>query len=121
MKNLKCIRAAISVEKDTKENIDESIKILFTELEKRNRWKSRDILSVQFTITNDLKSRNPAASLRSISNNYSNCALFCSQEPVIEKSPELMIRVMIFYNDFFFKSPKPAYLKKASALRPDIK
>jgi chorismate mutase len=117
MDKISALRGATTVEKDDPIEIEKSVKELFEKLLEYNNLSEEDLINVNFTITSDLKSKNPAAALRKA--NYCNdVALFCSQEPEIENMLEKVIRIMILcYKD---KSQlKHVYLNRASLLRKE--
>jgi chorismate mutase len=115
MDTISALRGATTVEEDTIEEIDFAVKQLFEKLLEYNNLTEDDLINVCFTITSDLKSRNPAASLRS-ANYCSDVALFCAQEAEIDNMFEKVIRIMILcYKDK--KHIRPVYLNKAGNLR----
>lgn len=96
MKKLFALRGA-TVTNNTAEDIQIDTCELCNKLFTENGVKSSDIVSIQFTVTKDLKALNPATALR-----HGNCvldvsktALFCSQEPDIDGSMEAVVRVMV--------------------------
>jgi chorismate mutase len=95
---------------------------LGTALFRGNNLAAEDIVSIQFTVTEDLTALNPATALRrgSAGSLASGCALFCSQEPRYEGSLPGVVRVLITaYMDEGAK-PLSAYLDGAEKLRPDL-
>ncbi|MCR5172282.1 MAG: chorismate mutase [Treponema sp.] len=115
------IRGATGAE-NTKESVIQNVGQMFSELVKENNLKSEDIVSIQFTITDDLTLMNPAAALRRGNPpiDVSRVPLFCSQEPKIEGSPEKMIRVLI--TTYLEDNAKvvPVYINGGEKLRPDF-
>lgn len=120
MRNLRtteALRGATTVEIDSKDEIDRAILELFENLVNENKIEEKDILYIMFTQTSDLKSRNPAAALRS-SGYGTEVSLFCSQEPDITGMMEKVIRIMIIFRTNA-NNKKPVYLRRAANLRPD--
>lgn len=120
MRNLRtteALRGATTVEIDSKDEIDRAILELFENLVNENKIEEKDILYIMFTQTSDLKSRNPAAALRS-SGYGTEVPLFCSQEPDITGMMEKVIRIMIVFRTNA-NNKKPVYLRRAANLRPD--
>ncbi len=115
---VRSVRGAVSIEKDSPDYIDKGVNELIEKLIKANSIEEENIISIQFTITNDLKSRNPAASLRK--SGFKNVPLFCSQEPEINGSMERVVRVLITAESDTRSSMIPVYIKGAEKLRPDI-
>ena len=115
------IRGATGAE-NTKESVIQNVGQMFSELVKENNLKSEDIVSIQFTITDDLNLMNPAAALRRGNPpiDVSRVPLFCSQEPKIEGSPEKMIRVLITTYLEDNARVVPVYINGGEKLRPDF-
>ncbi len=115
------IRGAVCCEntvEDIKINVGEMCGKIFSE----NGLKSENIVSVQFTVTPDLTALNPAAALRrsGIDFDVSSLALFCSAEPVVEKSLPRTIRVLVTAYMDEEKERCHIYLNGAEVLRPDF-
>lgn len=103
------------------ENTDESIVLavggLYRALADVNGYAERDIVSVQFTATDDLTVLNPAAALRK-AGLAASVPLFCAVEPRVKDYLPFVVRVLVtFYGR---KMPKALYLNGAEALRPDL-
>lgn len=117
MEKICALRGATTVENDNVEEIDIAVKELFEKLLEYNNLTEDDLINVNFTITSDLRSRNPAASLRK-SDYCSKIALFCSQEPEIDNMLPMVIRIMILcYKEK--KYIRPVYLNRAATLRKE--
>lgn len=112
------LRGATTVDEDSKEAIDQAILELFETISQENRIEEKDILYIMFTQTSDLKSRNPAASLRA-SGYAADIPLFCSQEPDIDGMMEKVFRIMIVFKTSI-GTLRPIYLRRASKLRPEF-
>jgi len=113
------IRGAISVERDSKEEIEEAVSELLKSIFERNKIEVSKIASVIFSVTPDIKSYNPATAARE-KLNLDATPLMCLSEAIFDNSPEMIIRVLILYNaDETFKV-NHVYLKRAQSLRPDI-
>ena len=107
---------------NTPEAIVAGVEHLATALLHGNSLQASDIVSIQFTVTEDLTALNPATALRrsGAGSVASQCALFCSQEPRYEGSLPGVVRVLITaYMDEGAK-PVSAYLDGAEKLRPDL-
>lgn len=118
MQQVCAIRGATTVETDSINEIDYATKELFEKIMEMNNLKEEDLININFTITSDLKSRNPAAALRS-ANYCSNVPLFCSQEAEIENMLEKVIRVMILSN-MEKNKVKHVYMNRAAQLRKEF-
>ena len=89
---------------------------------KINDIAPEDIVSRQFTMTQDLDAKNPAAALRCGQNeiDVSACALFCSQEVSVRGMRGSTIRVLVTAYMNEGSVPRHVYLNGAEALRPDF-
>ncbi|MGI6466449.1 MAG: chorismate mutase [Sphaerochaetaceae bacterium] len=118
-KRVWAVRGAIQIESDQPIFIKEGTVNLFNTLLKENSLNLEDLISIQFTITDDLISLNPATALRA-DNPQLEVPLFCMQEPKIEGSFKKMVRIMVYvYHKNNFKA-KHIYLGEAKKLRPDL-
>ncbi len=111
------LRGAVTADQDTKEAIDEAVALMMGEILRRNSLSEDEIVSVLFSQTKDLRSRNAAAACRA-GGYMSKAPLFCVQEADTEGALERAIRVLITV----YGEPREVsmvYLKGASSLRPD--
>ena len=114
-----CIRGAITVNENTKDEILNKTEILLKEINKLNNISNDNIISIIFTMTKDLNKVYPAVAARNIG--IVQAGLLCHQELDIEGSIEKCIRVMYTCEvDFKQKDVKHIYLDGAKFLRPDI-
>ncbi len=112
-------RGAIQVESDSRERMVEAVLTLFDRIVSDNTIEQQDMVCIQFTVTPDLRSMNPATALRSRDNSFP-VPLFCMQEPVVDGMLERTIRLMVmFYADADHKVAH-AYIGGAARLRSDI-
>ena len=112
-KRLKALRGAISTSNDATQIKEDTI-FLYSSILEKNALKEKDIVLVQFSLTQDITKYNPATALRE-KGFLLNTALFVCQEPKIEESPECIIRVLLLY--YSRKNPVYVYEKKAKFLR----
>ncbi|MCL2184600.1 MAG: chorismate mutase [Treponema sp.] len=120
MKKLFALRGAVQCE-NTKEDICTQVGLMYNELLSKNKLKEDDLVSVIFSVTNDLDAVNPATALRSTGRAGGDMSLFSAQEPMCANSVERIIRVIIHcYLDEGSK-PNHVYLNGAQVLRPDRK
>jgi len=117
MREISALRGATTVENDNIEEIDLAIKEMFQKILELNNLVEEDLINVNFTITSDLKSRNPAASLRH-ANFCSDVPLFCSQEPEIDNMLKKVIRIMILCKKEK-NTLRHVYLNRAAVLRKE--
>ena len=113
------IRGATSVDEDDPKQIAEATRELLTQIVERNSLEVDEIVSVFFTVTQDLRSAFPALSAREMG--WVNVPLLCASEIPVEGSMERCLRTLI---QIELRAPRPlethVYLRKAVALRPDI-
>lgn len=112
-KKLKAVRGAICTA-NLKEQIKEDVLFLYTSIIERNKIKEKNIVSVHFSLTNDITACNPATVLRS-KGYLLNTALFSSLEPCIEGSLPFVIRILVLY--YGKNEPVYVYEKGAEVLR----
>jgi len=124
-KKLRAVRGAVCCE-NTAESIEREVCFLVSAILKANKNIETDIVSIQFSITEDLTALNPAAALRKggaacktdFINIVRHIPLFCSAEPKVENSLPKTIRILIHY--YSRRKPKPVYIHGAEVLRQDI-
>ena len=114
----KAVRGATSVSNDKKELIAEAVKELVVQLIQKNNIEEGQIISIQFTLTDDLHTLNPASALRQIG--FDSVPLFCAKEPKIKGGLKKIIRVLITFNGKENEAVYPLYLNRATLLRPDL-
>jgi chorismate mutase len=84
-----------------------------------NRIQADDIVSIIFTVTQDINSEFPAVAARKIG--LIDTPLICTQEIPKPGSLPLCIRLLMhFYTDLQKSEIKPLYLHQAINLRPDL-
>lgn len=116
---ISCIRGAITVDKNTKEQILEATQALLEEIIKANNIDINEILFILFTSTKDLDKVYPAVAARNLG--ITEASLMCTQEMYVEGSLNLCIRVMVqIQSNIDQKNIKHIYLKNAAVLRPDL-
>ncbi len=115
------IRGATGAQ-NTKESIQKNVGQLCREIFAKNSIEAQNIVSLQFTITEDLTAMNPAAALRREDTGIdtSKIPLFCSQEPRIDGSPKEMIRLLLTVYMPSERVPAYVYINGAEKLRPDF-
>ena len=120
-KRLAAFRGAVCVE-NTAESITENVCLMCRELFSRNKIKAEDIVSLQFTITDDITVLNPATALRrgNPGLDVSQVPLFCSQEAKIDGMMPKVIRVLLTSYVDEGTERQNVYLNGAEKLRPDF-
>jgi chorismate mutase len=117
---VRAVRGATTVENnDAVEMLRETEKLLVEIIEK-NRLKEEDIISIIFTVTNDLNATFPAIAARNLG--WTSIALMCTSEIPVPGSLEKCIRVLLHFNTNKRNDEiRYIYLNGAKVLRPDIK
>ena len=120
-KRLIAYRGAVCVE-NTAESITENVCLMCRELFSLNKIHAEDIVSLQFTITDDITVLNPATALRrgDCGLDITQVPLFCSQEAKIDGGMKFVVRALLTaYNDKDIER-RNVYLNGAEKLRPDF-
>lgn len=113
------IRGAITVDKNTKNDIAKNTKELLIKIEEANKINREKVVSIIFSTTKDLDADYPAKAARQLG--YTHSGLMCFNEMEVLNSLCKCIRVMILYNgDICQSDVKHIYLKGAKKLRPDL-
>ena len=113
------IRGATTVLRNDSEDIINETTKLLEEIRNANDLSEEDIISVIFTVTNDLNAVFPAVAARKIG--WTSLALMCMTEIDVPGSLKKCIRVLLHINTKKAQSEiKHIYLNNAKVLRPDI-
>ena len=114
------IRGAITIEKDTQENVLDATRDLLEEILDSNPHLEKDaIASAIFTTTKDIVSAFPALAARRMG--WDLVPMICTQEIPVPQSLPRCIRVLIHWNTD--KKPEDiqhVYLRDAINLRSDL-
>ena len=113
---VKGIRGAITIENNTKEDIEKGVMELLTEITFQNNIKEENISHVIFTTTKDINADFPAKYART-KFGWEKVAMMCYNEMDVKDSLKMCIRVMVIINCDEKFEPKFVYLKGASNLR----
>jgi chorismate mutase len=113
------IRGAITITEDKPVEVLQATKELLEEIILQNEIESRDLASIIFTVTNDIKSTFPAEAARSMGLNL--VPLLCSQEISVIGSIPLCIRILLHTNTNKSQEEiKHIFMRDASRLREDL-
>jgi chorismate mutase len=115
---VRAVRGAIRPKGNTAEGIRGAAVRLVTELLAENAVGEEGIISLIFSLTDDLTAANPAAGLRTIG--FADVPLFCLQEAKVDGAMRGVIRVLMSYETTGGRPPIPVYMDGAEALRPDL-
>lgn len=117
--NVRGIRGAITVKKNSKEDIVASTRTLLKKMVAENKIKTEDIASAIFSVTKDLNAQFPAVAARELGWIYT--PLLCAYEINVPKSIKKCVRVLLLINSKKAqKDIKNIYIGAASNLRPDM-
>ncbi|MBM7623831.1 chorismate mutase [Sporohalobacter salinus] len=113
------IRGATTVDENTKKDILTSTRELLTEISKRNQLNKEDIISIFFTVTQDLDAAFPAQAARELG--WDLIPLICANEIDVPGAISKCIRVLIHINsNSKLEEIEHVYLNDAKKLRPDL-
>jgi chorismate mutase len=115
---MRAIRGATTVAENTVEAMREAVIELLDELEKRNHLHPTDMISVTFSVTQDLDAIFPAAIARSRPC-WDNVAMLDVQQMHVKGSLERCVRFLV---QAYLPPSEPIhhiYLRHAANLRPD--
>ncbi len=116
----RAIRGAITVNSDNADEIRTACSELMSTIIRDNDLIPEDIITIFITITEDLRSLNPSASIRTTFG-WNDVAFFTSQEPTITGMLPHCVRVLIQCQSKRKKSEiRHVYLRDAAKLRPDL-
>ena len=113
-----CIRGATTSIGNTKSDITSAVFELINELISRNKLEPTNILSITFTVTQDLNACFPASIARKCSGLDSVAFLDC-QQMFVPDDIKFCIRLLAQVIMPIKITPKHPYLRGASDLRPD--
>ena len=114
----RAVRGAIQVEENAAHAISAATTRLVGEILRLNAIEEDRIVSVLFSLTEDLSAINPAAALRETG--FSRTPLFCTQEARIDGAMPRVIRVLLTFEQVAQGETVPVYLDGAQALRADL-
>ena len=112
------IRGATTSKGNTDFFIRDAVIELIQELITLNNLKQENIISITFTVTNDLTSCFPAAIARKFFN-FDTVAFLDCQQMFVPNDIDFCIRLMALVNFDCEREPIHPYLNETSKLRPD--
>ena len=116
---VRAIRGAITVKENTTEEIIRGTKDLLNQAIKANDLKQDDMISIIFSVTEDLNAAFPAVAAREIG--LTDVPLICTNEINVPESLKKCIRFLMHVETDKAKSEiKHVYLEGAKVLRPDL-
>ena len=115
----RCIRGAITVDNDCRDDILQATKELLSEILECNALTHDDLVSILFSATGDITAVYPAVAARELG--LTQAGLMCFQEMYVENSLKKCIRVMVQIDSGRAQSTmQHVYLRGAAKLRPDL-
>ncbi len=116
---VRAARGAIVVADDTVGSVLDATARLLGDVLKRNDVAREDLISILFTVTDDLRSTFPAEAARRIG--LGAVPLMCACEIPVEGSMPSVVRVLAhFHSDRTLAEVEHVYLDGAEALRDDL-
>ena len=115
---LTAIRGATTSDGNTEIFIKDAVVELVQEFITLNKLNKENIISITFTVTNDLTSCFPASIARNYFNLESVAFLDC-QQMFVPNDINFCIRLLALVNLEPKRKPIPPYLRGSSKLRPD--
>jgi chorismate mutase len=115
---IQAVRGAIQVALNSSSAIEGAGARLVAGILKANAIAEDRIVSIIFSVTEDLTAANPATGLRRTG--FSTIPLFCTQEARIDGAPPRIIRVLLTWESTERRAAVPVYLEGAEGLRPDL-
>jgi len=114
----RAVRGAIQVGENSRPSIEEASVRLIGEILQRNSIAQDLIVSVIFSLTDDLSAANPATALRHVG--FAATPLFCVQEARVDGAMLRVIRALVTYETQDARAAVPVYLDGAESLRADL-
>jgi chorismate mutase len=112
-------RGAIRVEADERETLLSATRRLLSELLERNAIATEDLVSILFTVTDDLRSVFPAEAARRMG--LGKVPLLCAREIDVSGAMPSVVRVLLhFHSDAGLDDVVHVYLDGAESLRDDL-
>jgi chorismate mutase len=117
--NVRAARGAIVVSHDAPEALHASTEKLLQALLDRNAIDHDDLISILFTVTDDLRSAFPAEAARRMG--MGDIPLLCAREIPVQGSMPSVVRVLMhFHTDLALSAVMHVYLDGAERLRDDL-
>jgi chorismate mutase len=118
MQRIFALRGATTVERNDADAILAATSELLRELMERNALTPDEMVSMIFTLTEDLDAEFPAVAARQLGLN--RVPLMCMREIPVPGSLPLVVRTMIHYYADEEHEPRHVYLNEARMLRADL-
>jgi chorismate mutase len=117
--NVRAARGAIVVAQDAPDSLLGATGKLLEAILERNRIAHDDLISILFTVTDDLRSAFPAEAARRLG--MGDIPLLCAREiPVAGSMPSVVRVLMHFHTELALRDVTHVYLDGAERLRDDL-
>lgn len=118
-RSVRALRGATTVDEDTREQVFARTQALLTEMWERNDVAHDDLISILFTVTDDIRSCFPAAAAREVG--LGDVPLMCAQEIPVAGAKPMCIRVLAHLETERSRQDlRHVYLEGAVSLRDDL-
>ena len=116
---VRAVRGAIQVDRDDPADIIAGTRELLTEIVRRNGLDPADLISIVFTVTQDLTSCVPAGAARDLG--LTDVPLLCATEVDVPGALPRVVRLLAHVeSDRPRSAVRHVYLRGAIRLRPDL-
>ena len=116
---LRGIRGATTLDADTPEQVETRTQELVRAMLERNDVAFDDLVSIFFTVTDDIRSAFPATAARGLG--LEDVPLLGGREASVERAPPRCVRVLVHcYSLLARKEISHVYLEGADVLRRDL-
>jgi chorismate mutase len=120
-RSVRAIRGATTLDDDTPEQMVERVTSLLSDMFDRNRVGLDDVVSIFFTVTDDLHCMFPATAARTMATVMAEIPLMCARELAITGGMPRCVRVMAHVETSLPRAAiEHIYHGEARSLRPDI-
>jgi chorismate mutase len=117
--SMRAVRGAIRVASDDRDVLLSATERLLSELLERNAIETEDLVSILFTVTDDLRSVFPAEAARKMG--LGKVPLLCAREIDVPGAMRSVVRVLMhFRSDAALDDVVHVYLDGAETLRDDL-
>ena len=116
---VRAFRGATQLKADSKQEMEEAVCEMLSEIFQSNGLGRDDLISILFTATPDLVCDFPAAAARTL--DLGSIPLICAVEIAVEDSMPRVVRAMVHaHSSLEHSDVKHVYLRGAQALRKDL-
>jgi chorismate mutase len=117
--SMRAVRGAICVASDDRDVLLSATERLLSELLERNAIETEDLVSILFTVTDDIRSVFPAEAARKMG--LGKVPLLCAREIDVSGAMRSVVRVLMhFRSDAALDDVVHVYLDGAESLRDDL-